>query len=106
MLPLLLFCPFIKAPKIVIILSILLYTLFQVLWKINNDHCLWTEMVNKIIDKDRPHRKWRASFPSFIHHYMRGDEWAYSNIFKHDKTPEFLYNIVIHCVIVFYILRM
>jgi hypothetical protein len=41
--------------------------------------------INSLITGN-PKRKWIADFPSLIKHYIRGDSWAYSDVYKMDNT--------------------
>ena len=55
---------------------------------INDNVCWMTILINKLINKNKPLRKWRGADPlAYIKHYLRGDEWAYSNLHvcKKDK---------------------
>ena len=62
-------------------ICITLFIILQAGLLINNDHCWLTKLVNTIIDKDNPLRKWRgAGWEYYIKHYIRGDSYAYSKM--------------------------
>jgi hypothetical protein len=76
------------------IYSIIISMIVQVGWLINNDNCWYTTMVNKMIDPKQPNRKWRGEIGSFIKHYVRGDSWAYSDIYNTNmSTPAHITNV-------------
>jgi len=62
-------------------LSIMITIISQAGHLVNNDYCWLTIFVNKCIDPTKPNRKWRANIDSFIKHYIRGDSWAYSDMY-------------------------
>uniref|UniRef100_A0A6C0I9C3 Uncharacterized protein n=1 Tax=viral metagenome TaxID=1070528 RepID=A0A6C0I9C3_9ZZZZ len=65
-------------PSVIVI--IILSTIIQTGFLINNDYCWLTKMINKMIDPSRPNRKWRGDIFSLLKHYIRGDEWGYGDI--------------------------
>ena len=77
----------------------------QVGFLINKDHCLYTEMVNKIIDPNtEDNHIFRGTFGIFLTHYVRGDSWAYRNYNFRNST--ILTGFVKYCIIVFIIVFM
>jgi hypothetical protein len=64
----------------VTIITIIIILIAQIGFLINNDSCWFLTLTNIKINPDRPNRKWRAEIGSLIKHYIRGDEWAYSDI--------------------------
>ena len=68
------------------VVSIILSIIIQSGFLINDDYCWLTLMVNKCINPGQPKRKWRADLSSFVKHYIRGDSWAYSDMYKPDFT--------------------
>ena len=77
------------------IVSILITLGVQVGFLINDDYCFYTRMVNKEINPDMPDRKWRNDMESYIKHYIRGDSWAYSDIWNQDKTSAVIYGNIL-----------
>jgi hypothetical protein len=77
------------------IVSILITLGVQVGFLINDDYCFYTRMVNKELNPNIPDRKWRNDIESYIKHYIRGDDWAYSDIWNQDKTPAVIYGNVL-----------
>lgn len=63
------------------VISIILNIIVQIGWIRNNDYCWLTRLVNTTINPNQPDRKWRGEIGSFIKHYVRGDSWAYSDIY-------------------------
>ena len=75
--------------------SIIINLIGQVGFLISDDYCWLLTLVNKKINSDMPNRKWRGELVSLIKHYIRGDEWAYSNIRNNDATPTVVFvNII------------
>ena len=70
----------------VLCVNVIVFLVSQYGWLYNKDYCFLTSMVNKLIDPKNPNRIWRSDLESFIKHYIRGDEWAYKDIFNNDKT--------------------
>ena len=77
------------------IVSIIITIGSQVGFLINNDYCWLTRLINKEINPKMVDRKWRSDLESLIKHYIRGDDWAYSDIWNQDKTPAVIYGNVI-----------
>jgi hypothetical protein len=71
--------------------SIIINLIAQVGFLINGDYCWLLTLVNKQINPEMPNRKWRGEIVSLIKHYLRGDEWAYSDIRNNDATPTVLF---------------
>lgn len=65
----------------------------------NNDYCWYTKMVNELIDPNKPNRKWRSDWGAFIRHYIRGDDWAYSDIWNSDITFEITIINIIYLIV-------
>ena len=63
---------------IIIAISIIIQAGFL----INKEYCWYTIMVNKLINPLQPKRKWRGDIASLIKHYIRGDSWAYSDMYS------------------------
>ena len=58
-------------------------------------------MVNNLIDPQKPNRKWRGDYESLIKHYIRGDEWAYSDIRNIDQTQFVIFiNIILILILI------
>ena len=74
------------APVGIIILGIIISIIVQAGYLINNDYCWVTRMVNELIDSQKPNRKWLCDIILQIKKYVRGDEWAYSDIRNVDQT--------------------
>ena len=71
-----------------IIMTTLIFIGIHVGFLINDNICWMTILINKIINPEKPLRKWRGADPmAYIKHYIRGDEWGYSDIHvsKKDK---------------------
>lgn len=85
------------------IISVIINIIIQTGFLINNDYCWLTRSINKKIDPIKPNRKWRADLYSFIKHYIRGDSWAYSDIYKNSFTPAML---VLNCIYIFGIVKL
>jgi hypothetical protein len=87
-------------------LGVIILIIVQLGFAKNNDHCWYTRMVNELIDKNKPNRKWRSDWESFIKHYIRGDKWAYSDRFNNDATMELtMVNIIYILIFIKLILR-
>lgn len=73
--------PFMSSHLSVIVLSILVSLGVQVGYRINKDYCWLTRVVNKMIDPQKPKRKWTGGdIESLMKKYVRGDSWAYSDM--------------------------
>ena len=71
-----------------ILMTTIIFIGIHVGFLINDNVCWMTILINKLINKNKPLRKWRGADPlAYIKHYLRGDEWAYSNLHvcKKDK---------------------
>jgi len=87
----------IKDYSLLILISIIIL-ISQFGFFLNNDYCWLTRIINVNIDPNKPNRKWVGDFGSFFKKYMRGDSWAYSNIYDIQKTTNFqclTYNILL-----------
>ena len=71
--------PFVDSTLSVITLNIIISIIAQYGLLINKEWCWLTRKINNLIN-GKPNRKWIADLNSFIKHYIRGDEWAYSDI--------------------------
>jgi hypothetical protein len=77
-------------------INIIIFIIAQIGWLYNKDYCWLTKKVNTTIDSKKPNRIWRADINSFIKHYIRGDSWAYKDIYNNDKTNLTLFvNIIL-----------
>ena len=85
----------------ILIISVIVFTISQIGWLMNNDYCWYTKIVNEIINPDFPRRKWISDLSLFIKKYIREEEWAYSEIRNNDKTRDVLTmnTIFIICII-------
>ena len=59
-------------------------------WLINNDYCWLTQHANKTMGAKSKNRKWIAEVSSLVRHYIRGDEWAYSEMRQFDRSEQVL----------------
>jgi len=71
-------------------LLIIISTIIQVGWLINNDYCWLTRYANGLIGTKEKDRKWIAEISSLIKHYIRGDEWAYTEQYHRSRNTEVL----------------
>ena len=71
-----------------VILLILLSTGIQIGWLINNDYCWLTTLTNRLIGTKCKNRKWISEISSLIKHYIRGDEWAYTEMYNTGRNSE------------------
>uniref|UniRef100_A0A6C0AZ42 Uncharacterized protein n=1 Tax=viral metagenome TaxID=1070528 RepID=A0A6C0AZ42_9ZZZZ len=60
----------------------------QVGWLLNDDNCWLTQYANTIIGAESKNRKWIAEISSLVKHYVKGDEWAYSEMRPIDRTRQ------------------
>ena len=72
------------------ILLIIISTIIQIGWLVNNDYCWLTRYSNGLIGTKEINRKWIAEISSLIKHYIRGDEWAYSEQYHRNRNTEVL----------------
>jgi hypothetical protein len=72
--------PFIKVDINIMILLITINTVAHIGYLQNKGKCWIVSHVNKIINPNKPNRKWISNGCSYIKHYTRGGEWAYSDI--------------------------
>lgn len=78
----------------------------QIGYLVNNDYCWYTRMVNRMVNKDHPKRKWRSNTYSLVKHYIRGDDWAYSDIYNVDNTVEvIIVNVLVLLIIIKYVYK-
>ena len=57
-------------------------------WLINDDYCWLTRYGNNTIGTKCKNRKWIAEIDSLVKHYIRGDDWAYSDARETKRTKE------------------
>jgi len=74
------FLPILTNSLSITVLSIIVLFVTEVGFLINNDSCWFLTLTNNKINPGKPNRKWRAEIVSLLKHYIRGDEWAYSDI--------------------------
>jgi len=67
---------------------VLLSTIMQIGWLINNDYCWLTLYSNRLIGTKCKNRKWIAEISSLIKHYIRGDDWAYTGMYNIGRNTE------------------
>jgi hypothetical protein len=72
--------PFIKPDVSIMIVLISVSLIAQIGYLKNNGKCWIVSNVNKIINPNKPNRKWISNICSYIKHYIRGGDWAYSDI--------------------------
>jgi hypothetical protein len=100
--------PFIKNPSLMILIILICTSIVvQSGYLYNNEYCWITRGVNKLINPDKPNRKWRAGFTSSINHYLRGDTWAYSDISPgslDNTSPVLISNVVNVLILMKYII--
>lgn len=77
---------FVSKSMLITVLTVITAIGTQIGWLITNDECFYINMMNKLICPEMPRRKFRNTFTSFIKHYIRGDDWAYSKIRTTDGT--------------------
>jgi hypothetical protein len=100
--------PFIKNPSLMILFILVCTSIIvQIGFLYNNEYCWITRGVNKLINPDKPNRKWRGGFTSSINHYLRGDSWAYSDISPgslNNTSPVLILNVVTVLILLKYII--
>jgi hypothetical protein len=95
--------PFLQKPPIVILILVTISTLITLIgYLINNDYCWITKMYNTFIDPKKINRKWCAGIESNIKNYLRGDDWAYSDMVNPDNTNLIF---IICCIHIFILLK-
>lgn len=85
------------------IMNVIIFTISQIGWIYYGDYCWLTSKVNKLINPSRPNRIWRSDLIAFIKHYIRGDEWAYKDIYNNDKTSLTLF---VNILLLLYLLKL
>jgi len=73
----------------------------QIMWIINNDYCAVTQFQNSLINKDYKNYKWIATMTEFIMKYIRGDDWAYSDIRSVNRKTHILFGngvLILYCL--------
>ena len=91
------FIPILTKSLSITIISIIALLVTQVGFLINNDWCWFLTLTNNKINPGRPDRKWRSEIVTLLKHYIRGDEWAYSDITHNinDSTIKVLNTVMI-----------
>ena len=91
------FIPILTKSLSITIISIIALLVTQVGFLINNDWCWYLKLTNNKINPGRPDRKWRSEIVTLLKHYIRGDEWAYSDITHNinDSTTKVLNTVMI-----------
>ena len=82
------FGPFIKPSILLIILITAVNIGVQIGWTINNDYCWLTTLTNRLIGTKCKNRKWISEISSLIKHYIRGDDWAYTEMYNTGRNSE------------------
>ena len=80
------------------IISIITSLVIQIGYIINNDHCWLTVLSNKLINPEQPNRIWRADLFLQIKHYIRGDSWAYKDIYNFNQNNIVLFGNIVFIV--------
>jgi len=75
---------FFNVDFLILLVGVILNFGMHIGFLINKDSCWYTTIVNNIIDPAKPNIKWRCNLSSFIKHYIRGDQWAYSDIYTNN----------------------
>lgn len=88
-------CVLFNKNVVFLLINLLLGIIAQYAWLIYKEDCPFTTFVNKIINKNKPDRIWRSDACSLFKHYVRGEKWAYKDIYNKDKTNLALYYNVI-----------
>ena len=88
-----------------VVLSVIVLMITQIGFLKNNDCCWYTRMVNTLIDPKNPNRKWLSDWESYVKHYIRGGEWAYSERFNNDATMEITVINIIYILILIKLMR-
>ena len=81
---------------LILVLTYLITIICQICWILNKDYCCVTRFVNILINPSKKYRKWRSGITMYLKHYIRGDDWAYSDFtnYRNNKLV-LLGNIVI-----------
>ena len=92
--------PFMSSKLSVVGLSIIVSLVIQAGHRVNKDYCWLTRIVNKMIDPQKPNRKWTGGeIGSLMKKYVRGDQWAYSDMGPQNNTILITIMNVIHLFI-------
>jgi hypothetical protein len=88
--------PFVTNNLNVVSINIIIFFIVQIGFLKNKDYCWLTRFTNTIIDPQRSNRKWvGGDFLSLLKKYTRGDDWAYSDIYKADnKMIVVIFNLI------------
>jgi hypothetical protein len=79
--------PFINPKLSVTAFTIIMCLFAQIGWLKNKEFCWYWALMNKMINPDKPKRKWTADIFSLMKKYIRtGENWAYTNVYKVDNT--------------------
>jgi len=80
----------------IVFINVVVFTISQMGFVINKDSCWLTTKINKLINKKRINRIWRSDLSTLIKHYIRGDDYAYKDIYNDSKLSLTLFiNILI-----------
>ena len=79
--------PFINPKLSVIAFTTIMCLIAQIGWLKNKEFCWYWSFMNKMINPDKPKRKWTADIFSLMKKYIRtGENWAYSDVYKVDNN--------------------
>jgi hypothetical protein len=93
---------FTKINNGILLFLLIVIIIAQVSWIIYKDVCIITQYQNTLINEEYKNYKWICDIHGFIKKYIRGDDWAYSNIRNNSK----IYNIlVINGLLILYSLK-
>ena len=96
-------CLFCSKSLIMAFVIIAISTVIQTGFLKNNDYCWYTTMVNKMTNPTGSgNRKWRGDYEALLKHYIRGDSWGYSDIFKINQTQFVLF---INIILIMFLLK-
>ena len=98
--------PFLRPTLSLITLNVVACLVAQIGWLKNNEYCWFWSLVNKMINPNKPNRKWTASAFSLLKKYTRSDEkWAYTNVYKADNKQAIILLLVSHLFVIIRFLR-
>jgi hypothetical protein len=89
------FILFIKCSKVVASVIVLTLIIAIIGWKLNDNYCFVTTLINKIIDPQFPYRKWVAGLEPYIKKYIRGTEWSYGNVNNRNVNPYYIHLVLL-----------
>jgi hypothetical protein len=82
--------PFLNPTLGLILLNITVSIVAQIGWLKNKEYCWLWSYTNKLINPNKPKRKWLSNIILQIKKYIRGDSWAYSEVKSVDNTKTVL----------------